>query len=154
MKKQQILEKLERTWNDFQQSFSGLPDDLLSQPGANGDWSVKDLMAHVAWWEEETLKHLPDVAQGKRLPRYADLYGGLDAFNRLMWEKWRRASLAEVRQYMLDTHRRLLEYIQAAPDELLQTDTRFRHRLRLDTYSHYPEHTRMALAWRERAGLD
>lgn len=152
MKKQQVLEKLERTWNDFQQSFAGLPDDLLSQPGVNGDWTVKDLIAHVAWWEAESLKHLPGVAQGKRPPRYADKYGGLDAFNHLMWEQWRGRSLAEVLQYAQATHQRLVEYIQAAPEELLLTETRFRYRLRVDTYSHYPEHTRMVLAWRERQG--
>ena len=32
-------------------------------------------------------------------------------------------------------------------------ETRFRRRLRLDTYSHYPKHARAIREWRERSAL-
>jgi hypothetical protein len=36
------------------------------------------------------------------------------------------------------------------PPEHLAKETRFRHRLRLDTYGHYPLHTQAIRQWRER----
>jgi hypothetical protein len=58
-------------------------------------------------------------------------------------------SLAEVRDQFAETHRRLVSYIQSVPPEQLAGDTRLRRRLRLDTYGHYPIHTRQIREWRE-----
>ena len=80
------------------------------------------------------------------------MYGGIDAFNALMTERKRQLTLEEVLQQLDDVHRRLLAYVAAAPSELLDRETRFRRRLRLDTYGHYPKHAQAILGWRERAG--
>lgn len=149
MNKQQVLNKLEQAWTAFNGSYAGLTDDQMMQPGVTGDWSVKDILAHVSWWEEEALKHLPHILQGVRPPRYSVVYGGIDAFNAQMTELKRELSLAQVRKQSDETHQRLVDYLQGVADEQYMTETRFRRRLRLDTYSHYPEHTRAIRAWRE-----
>jgi hypothetical protein len=59
-------------------------------------------------------------------------------------------SLAEVQRHLEETHRQLIAYLRRVPEEQLATETRFRHRLRLDTYSHYPLHASMIRDWRER----
>src|SRR4051812_26237525 len=101
------------------------------------DWSVKDILAHVATWEEEALKQLPVILDGGRPPRYV-MYGGIDAFNAQMTERKRSLSLSEVRRHLDGTHSRLVNLIRSAPEVQFSGATRFRHRLRLDTYSHYP----------------
>jgi hypothetical protein len=145
----QLLERIERAWQAFHSSYAGLGEERLLEPGVVEDWSVKDLIAHVAWWEEEALTHLPHILAGGRPPRYSVTYGGIDAFNALMAERKQELSLAEVLAYAEDTHQRLLALLQAAPDDQITTETRFRRRLRLDTYSHYPIHTAMIRRWRE-----
>jgi hypothetical protein len=105
----------------------------------------------VSWWEEEALKHLPHILQGGRPPRYSVVYGGIDAFNAQMTGLKRDLSLSEVRVQMEETHRRLLEYLHSVPEQQFTTETRFRRRLRLDTYGHYPIHTRAIRAWRAAA---
>lgn len=150
MDRKQVLLKLDKAWVAFNQSYAGLNDEQMLQPGVMEDWSVRDLIAHVSWWEEESLKHLPHVLQGKRPPRYSVLYGGIDAFNAQMTELKHALTLAEVRQQALDTHQRLIEYLATVPEEQFATETRFRHRLRMDTYGHYPIHTAAILTWRER----
>lgn len=150
MKKQQLLDKLQQSWKSFIESYAGLSDAQLLQPGVTGDWSVKDILAHVSWWEEEALKHLPTILQGGRPPRYSVLYGGIDAFNAQMTELKRGLSLDEVRQHLEDTHNKLVGYITGVPEEQFTSETRFRRRLRLDTYSHYPIHTRAIREWRAR----
>jgi hypothetical protein len=126
-----------------------LPDARLLEPGVVGDWSVKDILAHVNTWEDEALKYLPVIVGGGRPPRYVT-YGGIDAFNAQMTEQKRDLSLADVRRQLDETHRRLVDLIQRAPDDQFTRETRFRRRLRLDTYSHYPQHAEAIREWRAR----
>ena len=151
MTKEQLLDKLEKAWADLKASYAGLSEAQMTEPGVTGTWSVKDILAHVTTWEEEALKMLPLLREGVTPPRYADAYGGLNAFNALMSERKRGLSLSEVLAQLDDTHRRLIEYVHSVPDDLFTTETRFRRRLRLDTYSHYPEHARAIREWRARS---
>jgi DinB superfamily len=153
MNTQQVLKRLDAAWADFEASYVGLSESQLLIPGVQGQWSVRDIIAHVTWWEEEALKHLPLIRQGGRPPRYSVQYGGIDAFNALMTEQRRHLSLAEVLRQHDDVHARLLAYARAAPEELYVRETRFRRRLRLDTYGHYPLHAKAIRAWRERSHI-
>ncbi len=150
MKKEQIIDKVEQGWREFKEAYTGLPGEKLLEPGASGEWSVKDIIAHVSAWEGEALKYLPLTLQGKRLPRYSVMYGGIDAFNAHVAEKVRQLSLDEVVRQAEETHARLVAYLQAAPEEQFASETRFRRRIRLDTYSHYPIHTQAIREWRNR----
>jgi hypothetical protein len=119
------------------------------EPGVTGQWSVRDILAHVSTWEEEALTHLPLILEGGTPPRYSVTYGGIDAFNARMTEQNASLSLSEVRRQHDATHRRLLDFIQSAPEDQLTRETRFRRRLRLDTYGHYSLHAEAIRQWRQ-----
>jgi hypothetical protein len=125
-----------------------MSDSELTEPGVTGAWSVRDIIAHVTWWEEEALTHLPLILAAGKPPRYSVTYGGIDAFNAQMTEQKRNLSLSEVLRRRDDTHQRLIEFIQSAPADQLIRETRFRRRLRLDTYGHYPKHAEAIRKWR------
>jgi hypothetical protein len=146
--RQQLLKRLDQAWAAFRQSYAGLSDAELIEPGVTGVWSVRDIIAHVTWWEEEALEHLPVVLAGGRPPRYSVTHGGIDAFNAKMTEQRKHWSLAQVLEQQDDVHRRLVAYVERAPDDR-DSEARFRRRLRLDTYGHYPKHTRAILTWRQ-----
>ena len=149
MKKAQLLDKLEQAWRSFNDSYAGLSEAQMAVPGVMGEWSVKDILAHVSVWEQEALKYLPLILEGGKPPRYADLYGGIDAFNAQMAAGARGRSLSEILKQLDDTHSRLVEYVEGVPGEQFTQETRFRRRLRLDTYSHYPIHARAIREWRQ-----
>ena len=149
MKKNQLFQKLEKAWTQLKESYAGLSDAQLTEPGVMGAWSVKDILAHVTTWEEEALKYLPLILTGGRPPRYIQ-YGGIDAFNAQMAEQKRDLVLSEVLRQLEETHHRLLDYLQSVPEEQFTRETPFRHRLRLDSYSHYPLHARAIRELRER----
>lgn len=144
----QVLTRLARAWVEFQESYAGLAEPEMLVPGVTGAWSVRDIIAHVAWWEEEALKHLPLIAEGGRPPRYSVTYGGIDAFNALMTERKQHLTLHDVLREQDQTHGRLIELIRNAPDQNLMSETRWRRRLRLDTYGHYPKHGAAIRRWR------
>jgi hypothetical protein len=150
MDRRRLLQRLDKAWMEFKASYAGLPEEQLMEPGVTGAWSVRDIIAHVTTWEEEALEHLPSILEGRRPPRYSVVYGGIDAFNALMTKRKEGLSLSEVLRQLDDTHQRLIDLIESAPEDQLIRETRFRRRLRLDTYGHYPKHSAAIRRWRER----
>ena len=151
MDRQQLLNQLDKAWRAFQESYAGLSESQLMEPGVAGTWSVRDVLAHVTTWEEEALKYLPAILEGRKPPRYSMTHGGINAFNAEMTERKRVLSLSEVLRQLDETHRRLIQLIENAPEDQFKSATRFRNRLRLDTYSHYPKHAEAIRKWREQA---
>jgi hypothetical protein len=149
MDRSQLLKRLDEGWNTLQEAYAGLSDPEMMEPGVNGAWSIKDIIAHVTSWETEALKNLPLILAGKKPPLYSITYGGIDSFNAQTMEQKRLLSLDEVLRQRDETHRQLIDFIQRVSEEQFIRETRFRHRLRLDTYSHYPKHTGMILKWRD-----
>jgi hypothetical protein len=151
MNRSQLLNRVDTAWEALKASYTGLSDSELLEPGVTGTWSVRDIIAHVTWWEEEALTHLPRILEGERPPKYSVTYGGIDAFNAQMTEEKRNLSLSEVLKQRDETHSRLNDFIQSVPEDQIAQETRFRRRLRLDTYSHYPKHAEAIRKWRERS---
>jgi hypothetical protein len=145
-----VLKRLDARWQALLASYAGFTDAQMTAPGVVGAWSIKDIIAHVSVWEEEALTHLPVVLAGRRPPRYSTAHGGINAFNAQMTARNQDLSLAEVLRQRDATHRRLVEFLQRVPEPECGGDTRFRRRLRLDTYGHYAVHTAAIRAWRER----
>ena len=150
MNRVKVLQRLATAWKALLDSYADLSEGELLEPGVTGAWSVRDIIAHVTWWEEEALTHLPLVLAGGRPPRYSETYGGIDAFNAKMTAQRKDLSLSEVLRQRDDVHRRLLSYLERVPDDQLASETRTRRRLRLDTYGHYPKHARAIREWRAR----
>jgi hypothetical protein len=150
MNRSQLLKRLDKAWETLKASYAGLSDTELMEPGVTGAWSVRDTIAHVTWWEEEALTYLPVILAGGKPPKYSVTYGGIDAFNAQMAEQRRNLSFSEVLQRRDDVHRQLIDFIQRVPEDQFARETRFRRRLRLDTYGHYVEHAETIRKWRER----
>lgn len=153
MTKDQLLKKIENAWREFTGSYDGLSETQMLQSGVTGDWSVKDIVAHVTLWEGEALKHLPDIVKGKTPPKYSVTHGGINAFNALMTERKRGLPLADILKEQQKMHRRLLAYVSTLPDEVFATDTKARRRIRLDCYGHYPIHAKAIREWKKRSSV-
>jgi DinB family protein len=152
MDRRQLLKRLDKAWMALTASYAGLSDARLLEAGVTGKWSVRDILAHVTTWEEEALKHLPLILKGGTPPRYSVTYGGIDAFNALMTERKKSLPLFEVLKQQNEIHNRLVAFIGAVPENQFAGETHFRHRLRLDTYGHYPKHAEPIRKWREQHG--
>jgi hypothetical protein len=144
---ERLVRRIQTAWSELRDSYAGLSDELLVKPGVAGEWSVKDVLAHVTTWEEEALKHLPTVMRGDRPPRYAEL-GGIDAFNARMAEEKGSLSLAAVMQQLDETHRRLIALVSSSSQYQRANAPRFVRRVRLDTYGHYKIHSAAIRSWR------
>jgi hypothetical protein len=147
-----LLKRLDKEWQDLLQSLRGLSDEAMSRPGLVGEWSGKDLLGHIATWEDEAIKAMGEVMRGNRPPRYRK-HGGIDVFNARESAKKARLSLGEARRRLTDSHKRLLETVAGMPGEHWERESSVRRRLRLDTYGHYRIHTLHIVEWRKENGL-
>ena len=64
-----MLQRLNDAWAVFKESYTGLPESQLLEPGVTGKWSVRDILAHITTWEEEALKYLPLILEGGKIGR-------------------------------------------------------------------------------------
>ena len=110
-------------WKALKASYDGLSDAEMRTPGVTGTWSVRDIIAHVTTWEEESLVQLPVVLTGKQTLKYSVAYGGIDAFNAQVTERRRKLSLCEVLRQRDEVHRRLVGFIGNVPaEQIVQGD--------------------------------
>jgi hypothetical protein len=53
---------------EHQQFLASIPRERMTEPGATGHWSVKDVIAHVTAWRGRTLARLEAAAAGRPEP--------------------------------------------------------------------------------------
>ena len=97
-----------------------LSDKELARPATigGGDWSAKDLLGHIAFWEEVALTVL-DSWRRERPLNLAEAFapGGTDGMNAWNQERKGRWSLQRVQRDAEKTHRTLMTQMQRLSDE-------------------------------------
>jgi hypothetical protein len=143
-----LLRREQADWEEMTAAWRGLPESALTQAGACGPtWSAKDVMNHVAAWQEAALRIIPELLAGRR----ATLGASTDRFNALQQAADRDRSLAATRRRLNASRRALLKLLEQVPDEaLLDPAGRVNWWVRYTMYSHYGEHIWELGEWRRR----
>jgi len=108
-----ILQKTRQVWNAH---ISPLTDEQLLQPNVCGWWSVKDVIAHLYWYENQmvallTYRSMEISSDWWNLP--------LDERNAIIEKYYKDVPLYEVISEEAATYGRLVELITAMRDEEL-----------------------------------
>ena len=115
----QALATLETGQDELDSLFGQLTDTELSQPGTVGrsDWAAKDLLGHIAFWEELALETIDAWRAGLR-PRVEDISGpaGTDQANAENQARTAPQSSAEIRSRAASAHQALLAAIHSLSD--------------------------------------
>jgi len=53
-----FLEEMAAEREEWEEALADVPADRLEEPGAAGPWSVKDIIAHITWHEQEMVRLL------------------------------------------------------------------------------------------------
>lgn len=132
-----ILTRIDTAWNEFLPSLDGLSEEDASRPGVAGYYSVKDLLAHLAWWENQTREA---VESGRSEPL------DVEARNDQIYAEYKDASFGELKQRLIDVHTRARETFASTPN-LTEADVED------DTWGHWTEHGEQIRTWREANGV-
>jgi len=115
----QALATLEAGQEELGSLFGRLTDAELSQPATigSGEWAAKDLMGHIAFWEELALETIDAWRAGRR-PRVEDISGpaGTDRANADNQARTAPQSTAEIRSRAASAHQALLAALQSLSD--------------------------------------
>jgi hypothetical protein len=108
--------------------FAELDEDAFALRGTigGGDWSAKDLAAHLGLWEEFALETIDGFTKGERPPieqRYESQTG--DQLNDEGVERFLHASTSDAMTRFDDLHRRLISAIGSTSDEAWSADYTF-----------------------------
>jgi hypothetical protein len=66
MKRTQLLTELIRTRAELQALLNDLGENHMLVPGADGAWSVRDVLAHLTAWEVDMLTNMGRVKRGAK----------------------------------------------------------------------------------------
>ncbi len=134
---EEILMRIDASWESFLPSIDGLTEEQASQPGVVGYYSVKDILAHLAWWEDQTRQV---VESGRDEPI------DVEALNDKIYAANKDVSFGEPRQRLIDGHAQARETFASAPG-LTEDDVKD------DTWEHWDEHGEQIRVWRSANGV-
>ena len=126
--------------------------DLVRRPGPHPEWSVKDMIAHICWWETFALVRIPVVAAG--LP--VALIDDFDALNAQVDDWVRTLSLDVVLEHFRVNEKLILSIIERYSFEEWADETRPNYSagslMRLlggNSFGHYYDHIPDLQAYRK-----
>jgi uncharacterized damage-inducible protein DinB len=64
MTKEEVLTKLAESRRELHQAIQGLSEEEMTQVQVEGVWTIKDVLGHIASWEEICLEPLRRYADG------------------------------------------------------------------------------------------
>ena len=154
LSKAKVERRMNREWAALEVALAGLSDERMLEKDVIGEWSVKDLLGHMAFWAQQAAKNTELVKAGRQdqIVR-PDNPETTDRWNAR--ERHARADrpLAEVRRELEESHRQALAVLADLPEEKLGLELDggiFLELYAVDTYDHFREHIAQVLSWRKR----
>ena len=141
MTSEELLQRVQSSWEDLNGLVSGLDDAALSRPGPE-EWAVKDHLVHVAAWEHSLIALLEGRDREAAMGLEPGTEDNTEAINHAIWQTHREMPAQDVRRYFRETHARL----RSALAKLSTADIE-------KPYSHYQpqsvDETRPVIGWIE-----
>jgi hypothetical protein len=133
----ELLARVDRAWRDLRERVRHLGRARLAERTATG-WTYKDLVGHMAAWEEEAARGLRALRDGGEVPTFGS-GAAVDAFNERAVRERRLVGPEAILDELEAAHRQLVRVIEALPEALL-ADARAQRWIAGNTYNHYAEH--------------
>jgi hypothetical protein len=120
MKKSELLNWLQEEYQKWEVFLDQIGPARMDQPGVNGDWSMKDVVAHLTGWNRWLVARLQAAGRHEAEPPPpwpADVQTE-DEINAWIYESNRGRSVREVLDETRQVHQQLLAVIDSLPDEV------------------------------------
>ena len=141
--KQENLQQLRESRARLDEALARLTPEQLLQPGVVGEWSVKDIMAHVISWEQHLLSDYGKLFSGEEVREF-ESNDEINAINAATYARYRDIPLPEIRAEFERSYQQVVAWLEAATDEQLSTPYLYKMTVgefvKVDTWGHYAEH--------------
>lgn len=121
--KTDLLLAIEKEWGALQAVLDPLSPGAMTEPGIVGEWSVKDMLAHLLTWQRMVLRWYREGEQGltPQLPAPGYKWNQIPQLNQQIYEHHRDRPLDDVVVHFHTSHGEMLALIEALSDEVLFT---------------------------------
>lgn len=158
----QLLDTMRTARSDWEALLAEVGEARFTEPGVEGDWSLKDIIAHLTYYETWATQCLMAIRRGEPLPQPEYKGLSINERNALIYERQRALPLADVLRDSPISFQRSIESVQGLHDNDLYDleftrasgiDWTVHDLLEGDTYGHYQEHTTAVRAWLDRVAV-
>jgi hypothetical protein len=159
MSKSKLLAAIHAGHDTFKSLLAEFTEEQLLQPGVVGEWSIKDILAHIVvheermiqWVTEMLLGHPPETSQPYGMPE-----DELTIVNQIIYQENRDRCLSNVLSALEDAHVHSLAMVAGAREGDLTGGGCFKLKdgepvweaIAANTFWHYEEHGRDISKWR------
>jgi uncharacterized protein (TIGR03083 family) len=156
MDKLTFINKVQEAREEWQSLLTEVDRSRMTEPGLPGGWSVKDVIAHITWYEREMIGMLKARAlEGSDLWQLPQ-----EKRNVPIYEENKDRPLEEVLSEAEQVYDQLFEAIASLSDDELVDPSHFRDMpsewapwdvMAGNTYEHYHQHIPDIRAWLEKS---
>ncbi|MBF6590695.1 MAG: DinB family protein [Ktedonobacterales bacterium] len=153
MSKADFLGRMRTARQALETAIAGLTEDQLAREIVAGEWTTRDIVAHITAWDTITLEGIQRAARGERVGD-AFIMEGVDAWNIARADERRSAPLADVLSELAASRTALLAALERWPEDHVPLGPAgWDETARLWWLTeHDDEHARDIAAWRTRLG--
>lgn len=167
MTKYDLLNRMDQERKTWDNLLAAVGEAGMTEPGVGGHWSVKDIVAHVGYWQRWLLANITEAATGREataldrygvetLPQGAETWTE-DEFNNWTYLQFLRRPAPIVLMEEQQTYHRLYTVLRGMRDEDLLTPGRFKwthgsavwEYVASSCYDHMAHHSQAIRAWLE-----
>ena len=121
MTKEKFVEMIEAGWKDWEAAVAKVPGERMMEAGVSGFMSLKDVMAHVTWYEREMVRVIK-----ARAVVGSELWGlPLDERNAAVYEEIRNLPLEKVLADSKAVHAEFMEGVRGLSEDELNDHSHF-----------------------------
>jgi hypothetical protein len=120
MQKTELLNALQEQYQQWQALLDQIGPERMEQPGVNGDWSMKDMVAHLTGWNRWLAIRLEAalLKEPKPLPPWPAQLDDEDEINAWIYDENRRRPLSDVLEDMQQAHQQVMGAIEDLPNDV------------------------------------
>lgn len=117
--KQELLESIQHSFLNLKKKYSGLSPEQMVWPGSMGEWSVKDILAHLVDWEQRFINWYQAGKEGEtpETPAPGYTWRELPRLNQSGYEIHKDDSLEGVLQQSQTSYREIFNLVQGMAEE-------------------------------------
>jgi uncharacterized protein (TIGR03083 family) len=148
----EFVESVRGARQEWERLIGMVPREDMTRPGFAGDWTLKDVIAHIAWYEREMV----NMIKAKAFVGSSHWELPTDPRNDVIYAENKDRSLDEILRKARQTHDDLVLQLASLSDEDLHDPARFPGMpadwqpwsvIASNTYEHYEDHIPQAKAW-------
>ena len=156
MTKDELIRKIEGEWDNLQGALDGLTEEQMHQTGVVGEWSIKDILAHITAWQTRLITALFKVEKGFT-PDTTEGGQTVDQMNEKFYREMKDRSFDQVWDDLDASYHQLLSRLEGWKEKDLFDPKRFNWMkgqpfvgyIAGDSYEHYAEHAVQIRKWRK-----